>query len=154
MGRNLQGHDDDRGCDRSSRPSLRNPGTEHPELPHGTSQEESGRGPGVRRRKVTLSIALTTKTRRPMGCGKSRSVESEENQKQVFLAFHRPWKSRTTRGIPTFPTAPTAAGISQTRSGILIVVDRKECLTPDIAPTLTLKVRIRPRLQPGRCCKP
>jgi hypothetical protein len=45
------------------------------------------------------------------GCGKSRSVESEENQKQVFLASHRPWKSRTTRAIPTFPTAPAAAGI-------------------------------------------
>jgi hypothetical protein len=74
---------------------------------------------------------LTTKTRRPLGCGKSRSVESEENQKQVSLASHRPWKSRTTRGIPTFPTAPTAAGISQTTSGNLIVVDRKECLTPD-----------------------
>src|ERR1700736_3812341 len=53
-----------------------------------------------------------TKTRRPPGCGKSRSVESEENQKQVFLPSHRPWKSRTTRAIPTFPTAPTAAAIS------------------------------------------
>ena len=73
----------------------------------------------------------TTKTRRPPGCGKSRSVESEENQKQVSLASHRPWKSRTTRGIPTFPTAPTAAGISETISGFLIVVDRKEYLTPD-----------------------
>ena len=78
-------------------------------------------------------ISLTTKTRRPTGCGKSRAVESEENQKQVFLPSHRPWKSRKTRGIPTFPTAPTAAGISQTRSGILIVVDRKECLTSDTA---------------------
>src|SRR5882762_3186386 len=76
-------------------------------------------------------ISLTTKTRRPTGCGKSRAVESEENQKQVFLPSHRPWKSRKTRGIPTFPTAPTAAGISQTTSGNLIVVDRKECLTPD-----------------------
>src|ERR1035437_2402738 len=73
----------------------------------------------------------TTKTRRPTGCGKSRAVESEENQKQVFLPSPRPWKSRKTRGIPTFPTAPTAAGISQTRSGNLIVADRKECLTPD-----------------------
>ena len=71
------------------------------------------------------------KTRRPPGCGKSRAVESEENQKQVSLASPRPWKSRKTRGIPTFPTAPTAAGISHTRSGNLIVVDRKECLTPD-----------------------
>jgi hypothetical protein len=70
-----------------------------------------------------------------MGCGKSRSVESEENQKTVSLASHRPWKSRTTRGIPTFPTAPTAAGIFQTKSGNLIVVDRKECLTPDTLAT-------------------
>jgi hypothetical protein len=52
------------------------------------------------------------KTRRPPGCGKSRSLESEENQKQVFLPSHRPWKSRTTRAIPTFSTAPTAAGIA------------------------------------------
>src|SRR5437899_5524280 len=57
-------------------------------------------------------IFAETKTRRPPGCGKSRSVESEENQKQVFLPSHRPWKSRTTRAIPTFPTAPTAAGFS------------------------------------------
>jgi hypothetical protein len=62
---------------------------------------------------VTINaFCKKTKTRRPPGCGKSRSVESEENQKQVFLSFHRPWKSRTTRAIPTFPTAPTAAGIS------------------------------------------
>src|SRR5882724_286544 len=78
-------------------------------------------------------ISLTTQTRRPRGCGKSRAVESEENQKQVFLPSHRPWKSRKTRGIPTFPTTPTAAGISPTTSGNLIVVDRKECLTPDTA---------------------
>ena len=59
-------------------------------------------------------------------------MESEENQKQVFLSFHRPWKSRKNRGISTFPTAPTAAGIFQSKSGILIVADRKECLTPDM----------------------
>jgi hypothetical protein len=53
-----------------------------------------------------------TKTRPPPGYGKSRSVEREENQKQVFLPSHRPWESRTTRAIPTFPTAPTAAGFS------------------------------------------
>src|SRR5437870_3426478 len=57
-------------------------------------------------------IFAETKTRRPPGCGKSRSVESEENQKQVFLPSHRPWKSRTTRAIPIFPTAPTDAGFS------------------------------------------
>jgi hypothetical protein len=45
----------------------------------------------------------TTKTRRPPGCGKSRAVESEENQKQVSLASHRPWKSRKTAGFPLFP---------------------------------------------------
>ena len=61
---------------------------------------------------MTIHVFSKTKTRRPPGCGKSRSVESEENQKQVFLPSHRPWKSRTTRAIPTFPTAPTAAGIS------------------------------------------
>jgi hypothetical protein len=86
--------------------------------------------------------------RRPMGCGKSRAVESEENQKQVSLASHRPWKSRKTRGIPTFPTAPTAAGFSQTRSGILIVVDRKECLTPDIGHQSVPVRAVRERPQP------
>src|SRR5437016_12573403 len=131
MGRNLQRRDDHSGRDRSPGPSLRNPGTEHPQLPHGTSQEESGRRLGVRGNQLSIMFISTTKMRRPMGCGKSRAVESEENQKQVSLASHRPWKSRTTRGIPTFPTAPTAAGLFQTRSGILIVVDRKECLTPD-----------------------
>src|SRR5437762_11410143 len=131
MGRNLQRRDDHSGRDRSPGPSLRNPGTEHPQLPHGTSQEESGRRLGVRGNQLTIMFISTTKMRRPMGCGKSRAVESEE----VSLASHRPWKSRTTRGIPTFPTAPTAAGLFQTRSGILIVVDRKECLTPDILPS-------------------
>jgi hypothetical protein len=88
-------------------------------------------------------ISLTTKTRRPTGCGKSRAVESEENQKQVFLPSHRPWKSRKTRGIPTFPTAPTAAGISQTTSGNLIVVDRKECLTPDTRPSESIVIELQ-----------
>jgi hypothetical protein len=67
------------------------------------------------------------KTRRPPGCGKSRSVESEENQKQVFLPSHRPWKSRTTRAIPTFPTAPTAAGFSTS-------------LTSNVGPNYMIKV--------------
>jgi hypothetical protein len=44
--------------------------------------------------------------RRPPGCGKSRSVESEENQKQVFLASHRPWKSRTTPRDSHFSHSP------------------------------------------------
>ena len=58
-----------------------------------------------------------------------------------------PWEARKTKS--RFPSPPTALGnpakpagfplfpqprlllVSQTRSGILIVVDRKECLTPD-----------------------
>src|ERR1700733_6200847 len=131
MGRNFQRRDDHSGRDRSSGPSLRNPGTEHPELPHGASQEESRHRLRVRGSQLTIALISTKQMRRPRGCGKSRAVESEENQKQVFLPSHRPWKSRTTRGIPTFPTAPTAAGISQTTSGSLIVVERKEYLTPD-----------------------
>src|SRR6266849_2349285 len=142
MGRNFQRRDDHSGRDRSSSPSLRNPGTEHPELPHGASQKESGRQLGVGGSQLTVMMLIaTTKTRRPLSCGKSRAVESEENQKQAFLPSHRPWKSRKTRGIPTFPTAPTAAGISQTRSGILIVVDRKECLTPDSSLQVVLPLR-------------
>ena len=39
----------------------------------------------------------------PVSCGKRRSLESEENQQPVSLSSHRPWKSRTTRGIPLFP---------------------------------------------------
>jgi len=66
---------------------------------------------GMLQRRACFSNNENGKTRRPPGCGKSRGVESEENQKQVSLAFHHPWKSRKTRGIPTFPTAPTAAGI-------------------------------------------
>src|SRR5713226_8386301 len=148
MGRNFQRRDDHSGRDRSSSPSLRNPGTEHPELPHGASQKESGRQLGVGGSQLTVMMLIaTTKTRRPLGCGKSRAVESEENQKQAFLPSHRPWKSRKTRGLPTFPTAPTAAGISQTRSGILIVVDRKECLTPD---TRAGTPRSRPLVGPIR----
>jgi hypothetical protein len=48
-------------------------------------------------------MSLITKTQRPMGCGKSRAVESEENQMQVFLPSHRPWKSRKSAGFPLFP---------------------------------------------------
>src|SRR5216683_2878900 len=89
MGRNFQRRDDDCGRDRSPGPSLRNPGTEHPQLPHGTSQEESGRQLGVGGSQLTIMFISTTKMR-PLGCGKSRAVESEENQKQVSLFSHSP----------------------------------------------------------------
>src|SRR5712692_6383689 len=154
MGRNFQRRDDHSGRDRSSSPSLRNPGTEHPELPHGASQKESGRQLGVGGSQLTVMMLIaTTKTRRPLGCGKSRAVESEENQKQVFLASHLPWKSRKTRGIPTFPTAPTAAGISQTTSGNLIVVDRKEYLTPDTVEMTTMNYRFHRRRTSVTCSR-
>ena len=61
---------------------------------------------------MTLDDFFNNTNAAAVGLWKSRAVESEENQKQVFLPSHRPWKSRTTRAIPTFPTAPTAAGIS------------------------------------------
>src|SRR5713226_94585 len=70
MGRNFQRRDDHSGRDRSSGPSLRNPGTEHPELPHGASQEESGRRLGVRGSQLTIMLISTTKLWRSMGCGK------------------------------------------------------------------------------------
>src|SRR5215470_14697972 len=61
-----------------------------------------------------------------------------------------PWKARKTKsrfsslptalgnpaktaGFPLFPQ-PRLLAISQTTSGNLIVVDRKECLTPDTSP--------------------
>jgi len=37
----------------------------------------------------------------PRGPWKCQAVESEENQKQVFIPFHSPWKSLG--AIPTFP---------------------------------------------------
>src|SRR5579872_493664 len=130
MGRHFQRCDDHRGRDRSPGPSLRNFGTEHPELPHGTSQEESGRGLGVRRSKVTLDVLNNN------NAAHRRAVEKAG-----------PWKARKTKsrfsslptalgnpaqpaGFPLFPQ-PRLLLVSQTTSGNLIVVDRKECLTPD-----------------------
>src|SRR5262244_1055505 len=115
MGRNFQGRDDHSGRDRSPGPSLCNPGTEHPELPHGTSQEESGRGLGVRRSKVTINVFSFEQQKR----GGRWAVEK--------AALGNPAK---TAGFPFFPQ-PRLLAISQTTSGNLIVVDRKECLTPD-----------------------
>ena len=56
-----------------------------------------------------------------------------------FPPFPPPLEIPQKRGIPTFPTAPTAAGFFQTKSGNLIVVDRKECLTPDKTVTALLQ---------------
>src|ERR1700678_4367999 len=80
-------------------------------------------------------MPLKTKTRRP-----KRAVEKAG-----------PWKARKTKnrfsslpsalgnpaqpaGFPLFPQ-PRLLLVSQTTSGNLIVVDRKECLTPDKALT-------------------
>ena len=38
------------------------------------------------------------------GCGNAGQVENEENQNQVSLVFHRPWKSLRDSHIPTTPT--------------------------------------------------
>jgi 3-mercaptopyruvate sulfurtransferase SseA len=40
------------------------------------------------------------------GLWKCRSVESQENQPQVFLPFHRPWESLRDSHIPTATTIP------------------------------------------------
>src|SRR5258707_956125 len=106
MGRNFQRRDDHSGRDRSFGPSLLNPGTEHPELPHGASQEESGRRLGVRGSQLTIVLISTIKMRRPRAVEKAGRWKARKTKKQVFLPSHRPWKSRKTRGIPTFPTAP------------------------------------------------
>src|SRR5260370_29897007 len=131
MGRNFQRRDDHSGRDRSFGPSLLNPGTEHPELPHGASQEESGRRLGVRGSQLTIVLISTIKMRRPRAVEKAgpwKARKTKSRFSSLPTALGNPAK---TRGIPTFPTAPTAAGISQATSGNLIVVDRKECLTPD-----------------------
>src|SRR5215472_2599548 len=132
MGRNFQGRDDHSGCDRSPGPSLCNPGTEHPELPHGTSQEESGRGLGVRRSKVTINVFSCEQQKRggrwaveKAGPWKARKTKSRFSS--LPTALGNPAK---TAGFPLFPQ-PRLLAISQTTSGNLIVVDRKECLTPD-----------------------
>src|ERR1700722_4081149 len=91
MGRNFQRRDDHSGRDRSSGPSLRNPGTEHPELPHGASQEESRRRLRVRRSQLTIALISTKQMRRP------RAVEKAG-----------PWKARKTKS--RFSSLPTALG--------------------------------------------
>src|SRR5215467_6742539 len=132
MGRNFQGRDDHSGRDRSPGPSLCNPGTEHSELPHGTSQEESGRGLGVRRSKVTINVFSCEQQKRggrwaveKAGPWKARKTKSRFSS--LPTALGNPAK---TAGFPLFPQ-PRLLAISQTTSGNLIVVDRKECLTPD-----------------------
>src|SRR5262252_7625162 len=113
MGRNFQGRDDHSGRDRSPGPSLCNPGTEHPELPHGTSQEESGRGLGVRRSKVTINVFLSdNKNATADGLWKKPVRGKRGKPKAGFPRFPPPWKSRKNRGIPTSPTAPTAGYLS------------------------------------------
>src|ERR1700757_4384295 len=91
MGRHFQRCDDHRGRDRSPGPSLRDFGAEHSELPHGTSQEESGRGLGVRRSKVTIYVFNNN------NAGGRRAVEKAG-----------PWKARKTK--TRFSSLPTALG--------------------------------------------
>ena len=52
-------------------------------------------------------------TRRPWKC---RSVESQENQTQVFLPFHRPWKSLRDSHIPTASTMTPLSEPSQSQN--------------------------------------
>ena len=65
------------------------------------------------------------------GCGKRRAVESEENQKQVFHRFPPPLEIPQNPRDSHFSHSPDCWLVSQITSGNLIVVDRKECLTPD-----------------------
>jgi hypothetical protein len=55
---------------------------------------------------VTIHVFFKNKNAAAAGLWKKPVVESEENQKQVFLASHRPWKSRTPRAIPIFSHSP------------------------------------------------
>src|ERR1700732_2486558 len=84
MGRHFQRRDDHRGRNRSSRPSLRNPGTEHPELPHGTSQEESGCWLGVRRSKVNIDDFFNNKNAAANGLWKKPAGGRGEKPKAGF----------------------------------------------------------------------
>jgi len=61
-----------------------------------------------------------------------------------FGLSHLAWKSRKRRGIPTLPTATATVNVYDA-SGKMIVVDRKEHLTPN---TLAqLNVFVAPHLQ-------
>jgi DNA replication protein DnaC len=111
MGRHFQRSDNHRGRDRSPGPSLRNFGTQHPESPHGASQEESGRGFGVRRSKVTIddffnSANAAAELWKKPGRGK------RGKPKAGFPPFPPPLEIPQNPRDSTFPTAPTAAGIS------------------------------------------
>src|ERR1700722_3997892 len=134
MGRHFQGCDDHRGRDRSPGPRLRNFGTEHPELPHGTSQEESGRGLGVRSSKVTIHV-FTNNHGAAARLRKKPGRRKRGKPKAGFPRFPPPLE------IAHFPlfSQPRLLLVSQTTSGNLIVVDRivtgendrRECLTSD-----------------------
>ena len=63
---------------------------------------------------------------------KCRSVESQENQNQVFLASHRPWKSLRDSHIPT----------ASTTMSLFTPKER----TPDTTPTLQAHPSMR------KCC--
>src|ERR1700674_1351670 len=65
--------------------------------------------------------------------GGERAVEKTRNGKVQKRLFHFAWKSRTQRGIPTFPQPRLLLFRKHktTTTGILIVVHRKEWLTPD-----------------------
>src|SRR6202521_1939253 len=68
--------------------------------------------------------------------GGERAVEKTRNGKVQKRLFHFAWKSRTQRGIPTFPQPRLLLFRKHktTTTGILIVVHRKEWLTPDTSP--------------------
>src|ERR1700689_4011387 len=134
MGRHFQRRDDHSGRDRSSGSSLRNPGTEHPELPHGASEDESGRRVGVRGSQLTIVLISTIKMRRLRAvekAGRWKARKTKNRFSSLPTALGNPAQPA---GFPLFPQ-PRLLLVSQTTSGNLIVVDRKECLTPDTKPS-------------------
>src|SRR6266849_9849743 len=118
MGRDFQRRDDHGGRDRSSGTSLRNFRTEHPELPHGTSQEESGCWLGVRRSKVTIDDFFNNKNAAADGLWKKPGRGKRGKPKTGFPRFPPPLEIPQSPRDSHFSHSPTAAGIFQTRSGI------------------------------------
>ena len=80
--------------------------------------------------------------------GGERAVEKTRNGKVQKRLFHFAWKSRTQRGIPTFPQPRLLLFRKHktTTTGILIVVHRKEWLTPDSAATRPIRAAFTSRL--------
>src|ERR1700730_481667 len=123
VGRDLQGCHDHRGSDRSFGSSLRDTGTDHPELSHGASEKESVRRLGVSSRLrgggARCGLCFHKKMRRAEGLWKKTLGGKVQNQ-DFPTKLGNPAKSA---GFPLFPQPRRLLDISQIVWGKIIVVD-------------------------------